>query len=274
MGYIALKDPLREDARDSIALTKRAGIRTVLITGDHRLTAQSIATEVGIEAMDEMIIEGKDLDAISDEDLIEKAKTVAIYARVSPGHKLRIVKALQSNREVVAMLGDGVNDAPALKAADVGVAVGSGTDVAKEVADMVLLDDNFKTVVMSIEQGRVIFQNIRKVFVYLVADDFSELFLFLAAMAFGLPLPLLAAQILWINLVEDGFPDIALTTEQEIVGVMDEKPRDPNEPILNKPIRKWLTAIFFITGLARFFPSSLFGRPRAIWKKQGRSYSR
>ena len=263
VGYIALKDPLREDARDSIALTKRAGIRTVLITGDHRLTAQSIAAEVGIEAMDEMIIEGKDLDAVSDEDLVEKAKTVAIYARVSPGHKLRIVKALQSNREVVAMLGDGVNDAPALKAADVGVAVGSGTDVAKEVADMVLLDDNFKTVVMAIEQGRVIFQNIRKVFVYLVADDFSELFLFLAAMAFGLPLPLFAAQILWINLVEDGFPDIALTTEQEIVGVMDEKPRDPNEPILNKPMRKWMTAIFFITGLAAFL-SFFF-----IWKTTG-----
>lgn len=263
VGYIALKDPLREDARDSIALTKRAGIRTVLITGDHRLTAQSIAAEVGIGATDEMIIEGKDLDAISDEDLAEKAKTVAIYARVSPSHKLRIVKALQINREVVAMLGDGVNDAPALKAADVGVAVGSGTDVAKEVADMVLLDDNFKTVVKAIEQGRVIFQNIRKVFVYLVADDFSELFLFLAAMALGLPLPLLAAQILWINLVEDGFPDIALTAEQETAGVMDEKPRDPNEPILNKPMRKWMTAIFFITGLAAFL-SFFF-----IWKTTG-----
>lgn len=263
VGYIALKDPLREDASDSIALTKRAGIRTVLITGDHRLTAQSIAAEVGIGATDEMIIDGKDLDAISDEDLAEKAKTAAIYARVSPSHKLRIVKALQSNREVVAMLGDGVNDAPALKAADVGVAVGSGTDVAKEVADMVLLDDNFKTVVKAIEQGRVIFQNIRKVFVYLVADDFSELFLFLAAMALGLPLPLLAAQILWINLVEDGFPDIALTAEQETAGVMDEKPRDPNEPILNKPMRKWMTAIFFITGLAAFL-SFFF-----IWKTTG-----
>lgn len=263
VGYIALKDPLREDARDSIALTKRAGIRTVLITGDHRLTARYIAAEAGIGATDEMIIEGKDLDAISDEDLAEKAKIIAIYARVSPSHKLRIVKALQSNREVVAMLGDGVNDAPALKAADVGVAVGSGTDVAKEVADMVLLDDNFKTMVKAIEQGRVIFQNIRKVFVYLVADDFSELFLFLAAMAFGLPLPLLAAQILWINLVEDGFPDIALTTEQETAGIMDEKPRDPNEPILNKPMRKWMTAIFFITGLAAFL-SFFF-----IWKTTG-----
>ncbi|MFA5022746.1 MAG: HAD-IC family P-type ATPase [Candidatus Paceibacterota bacterium] len=250
IGYVAIKDPLREDARDSIALAKRAGIRIVLITGDHRLTALSIANEVGIDSTEETIIEGKDIDLLSDQELAERAKTISIYARVSPEHKLRIVQALQSQKEVVAMLGDGVNDAPALKMADVGVAVGSGTDVAKEVADMVLLDDNFKTVVKAIEQGRVIFQNIRKVFVYLVADDFSELFLFLAAMSLGLPLPLVAAQILWINLVEDGFPDIALTTEQEIAGVMDEKPRDPDEPILNKPLRNWMISIFFISGLA------------------------
>ena len=252
IGYIALKDPLRIDAKDSIALTKRAGIRTVLITGDHRLTAQSIANEVGIEASLEMILEGNDLDNLSDKELEEKVKNISIYARVSPSHKLRIVNALQARGEVVAMVGDGVNDAPALKMADVGVSVGSGTDVAKEVADVVLLDDNFKTIVKAIEQGRIIFQNIRKVFIYLIADDFSELFLFLVAMAFGLPLPLLAAQILWINLVEDGLPDIALTTEQETFGVMDEKPRDPKESILNKPMKQWLLSIFFITGLAAF----------------------
>jgi Ca2+-transporting ATPase len=176
---------------------------------------------------------------------------------------LRIVDALQANGEVVAMLGDGVNDAPALKSADIGVAVGSGTDVAKEVADLVLLDDNFKTVVKAIEQGRVIFGNIRKVFVYLVADDFSELFLFLGSIAMGFPLPLLPAQILWINLVEDGLPDIALTTEQETKGVMNEKPRDPKEPILNKPIKRWITTIFFVTGLAAFL-SFFF-----LWKLTG-----
>src|SRR3989344_4687025 len=159
---------------------------------------------------------------------------------------------LQANGEVVAMLGDGVNDAPALKSADIGVVVGSGTDVAKEVADLVLLDDNFKTIVKSVEQGRVVFENVRKVFVYLVADDFSELFLFLASMAMGFPLPLLPAQILWINLVEDGLPDIALTTEQETKGVMDEKPRNAEEPILHRPLKLWMTAIFFITGLAAF----------------------
>ncbi len=252
VGFVAIKDPLRADARQAILETKRAGIRTVLITGDHRNTALAIALEVGIGGSEETILEGKDVESMDADALKEKAKTITIYARVSPSHKLKIVQVLQANNHVVAMIGDGVNDAPALKAADVGVSVGSGTDVAKEVADVVLLDNNFKTIVKAIEQGRVVFENIRKVFVYLIADDFSELFLFLAAMIFGLPLPLVAAQILWINLVEDGFPDIALTTEQETNGVMDEKPRDPNEPILNKPLRQWMTVIFFATGLATF----------------------
>jgi Ca2+-transporting ATPase len=189
---------------------------------------------------------------MTDEELKKKAGSISVYARVSPRHKLRIIDALQANGEVIAMLGDGVNDAPALKSADIGVAVGSGTDVAREASDLVLLDDNFKTIVKAIEQGRIAFENIRKVFVYLVADDFSELFLFLANMALGFPLPLLSAQILWINLVEDGFPSIALTTEQETKGIMDEKPRDPKEPILNKPLKIWMAAIFFITGLAAF----------------------
>ncbi|MDP2933957.1 MAG: cation-transporting P-type ATPase, partial [bacterium] len=263
VGFIALKDPLRQDAKESIAITKKAGIRTVIVTGDHKLTAKAIAEEIGLETKDENIIEGKDLEIISDDELKERAKNISIYARVSPRHKLRIVNALQANGEVVAMFGDGVNDAPALKSADIGVVVGSGTDVAKEVADLVLLDDNFKTVVKSVEQGRVVFENVRKVFVYLVADDFSELFLFLGAMAMGFPLPLLPAQILWINLVEDGLPDIALTTEQETKGIMEEKPRNPKEPILNKPLKKWMAAIFVITGLAAFL--SFF----IIWKLTG-----
>lgn len=263
VGFIALKDPLRQDAKESIAITKKAGIRTVIVTGDHKLTAKAIAEEIGLETRNENIIEGKDLEIIGDDELKEKAKYISIYARVSPRHKLRIVDALQANGEVVAMLGDGVNDAPALKSADIGVVVGSGTDVAKEVADLVLLDDNFKTIVKSVEQGRVVFENVRKVFVYLVVDDFSELFLFLGAMAMGFPLPLLPAQILWINLVEDGFPDIALTTEQETKGVMDEKPRNPKEPILHRPLKLWMTAIFFITGLAAFLSFII------LWKLTG-----
>ena len=263
VGFIALKDPLRQDAKESILIAKKAGIRTIIITGDHKLTARAIAEEIGLEANDKNILDGRDLEKISDDELKEKSKIVSIYARVSPRHKLRIVDALQANGEVVAMLGDGVNDAPALKSADIGVAVGSGTDVAKEAADLVLLDDNFKTIMKAVEQGRVIFGNIRKVFVYLVADDFSELFLFLTSIAMGLPLPLLPAQILWINLVEDGSPVIALTTEQETKGVMDEKPRNPKEPILNKPLKLWMTAIFFITGLAAFLSFFFF------WKLTG-----
>ena len=249
VGFIALKDPLRADAKEYIDVTKKAGIRTIIVTGDHRLTARAIAEEVGLDARDENMIDGKELETISEETLREKAKHVSIYSRVSPRHKLRIVSALQTNGEVVAMLGDGVNDAPALKSADIGVAVGSGTDVAKEVADVVLLDDDFKTIVKAIEQGRVVFSNIRKVFMYLVADDFSELVLFLGGLAMGLPLPLLPAQILWINLVEDGLPNIALTTEQETRGVMEEKPRSPEEPILNKQTKSWMAAIFAITGV-------------------------
>ena len=258
VGFIAIKDPLRPDAKESIAITKKAGIRAVIITGDHRLTAQAIAQEIGLEAEDKNILEGKDIEAMTDEILKEKSKYVSIYARVSPHHKLRIVRALQDNGEVVAMVGDGVNDAPALKKADIGVTVGSGTDVAKEVSDLVLLDNNFKTIVEAVEQGRVIFANIRKVFAYLVADDFSELFMFLAAMACGLPLPLLPAQIFWINLVEDGLPDIALTTEQETEGVMDEDPRSPKEPILNMDLGRWMFSVFVITGFAAFLSFLFF----------------
>ena len=253
VGFIALKDPLRQDAKESILTTKKAGIRTVIVTGDHKLTAKTIAEEIGIAATKDKIIEGKELEIMSDEELREKSKYVTIYARVSPYHKLRIVRALQYNDEVVAMFGDGVNDAPALKTADIGVAVGSGTDVAKEVADLVLIDDNFKTILKAIEQGRVIFENIRKLFIYMVSDDFAELVLFLGCMVVGSPLPLIPAQILWINLVVNGFPDIALTAEQEIEGMMEEKPRDPKESMLNKPMKKWMTSLFFISGLAAFF---------------------
>ncbi len=263
VGFIALKDPLRPDARESILTTRKAGIRTIIVTGDHKFTAKAIAEEIGIEAKNENILEGKELENMSDDELKKEVKSVSIFARVSPKHKLRIVDALQSNGEVVAMLGDGVNDALALKVADIGVVVGSGTDVAKEVADLVLLDDNFKTILKAIEQGRIIFQNIRKVFIYLVSNDFSEILLFLGCVFFGLPLPLLPAQILWINLVEDSFPGIALTAEQETAGVMEEKPRSQKEPILNGPLRLLLISMFIINGAIALFSFTL------IWKITG-----
>ncbi len=252
VGFIALRDPLRPDVKETIATTKKAGIRTVIITGDHKLTAKTVAEEIGLSVKSINVLEGFELDKMSDSILRKKAKKINLYARVSPRHKIRIVKALQANGEIVAMLGDGVNDAPAIKASDIGVAVGSGTDVAKEVADLVLLDDNFTTVVKAVEQGRLAFENIRKIFIYLIADDFSELFLFIASISLGMPLPLLPAQILWINLVEDGFPNTALTTEKETAGIMNQKPRDPEEPILNRPMKLWMIAIFFVSGLTAF----------------------
>ncbi len=250
VGLIALEDPIRSEVVESILLTKRAGIRTIIVTGDHRLTAVAVAKKIGLDADDSRVLDGSDIETLSDSALAEKIKTVSVFARVSPKHKLRIVSALQSRGEIVAMVGDGVNDAPALKLADIGVAVNSGTDVAREVADLILLDNGFHSIVKSIEQGRISFANIRKVFTYLVVDDFSQLFLFLCAMLLGLPLPLLPAQILWINLVQDGLPDLALSTEQETSYVMDRPPRKHGEQILNRPLKLWLFAVSLAAGVA------------------------
>ncbi|MDH4330037.1 MAG: HAD-IC family P-type ATPase [Candidatus Moranbacteria bacterium] len=250
IGFIALKDPLRKDAKESVEKAQRAGIRPILITGDHKNTAKAIISELGIKVSDKEILEGKDLDEMDDQALLRKVKTVSIFARVVPEHKIRIVKALQGNGEVVAMVGDGVNDAPALKAADIGVSVENGTDIAKEVSDIVLLDDNFSVIIKAIEQGRLAKDNIRRIIVYLLADDFSELFLFFAAVILGMPFPLYPAQILWINLVEDGFPDMALTTESDTSGIMDRKPENPKDPLLSRSYKKFMFLVFLISGLS------------------------
>ncbi len=249
VGLIAIKDPLRSDAKHTVNNAREAGIRTVLITGDHRLTARTIAREVGIPTEDACAMEGPDIEAATDKELRKVSKTVCLYARVSPQHKLRIIRALQSNGEVVAMIGDGVNDVPALQASDVGIALGSGTDAAREASDIILLDNSLKTVLKTIEEGRIMFNNIRRIFVYLISDSFAELLLFIATISFGLPIPLLATQLLWINVVEDGLPNIALTTERDRHGIMQEPPRDPHEPILTPDMKRWLIFIFFTTGL-------------------------
>lgn len=249
VGLVAIKDPLRPDAKHAVNDAREAGIRTVLITGDHRLTARTIAREVGIPTEESCIMEGADIEAMTDEELRKVSKTICLYARVSPQHKLRIIQALQSNGEVVAMIGDGVNDAPALQASDVGIALGSGTDAAREASDIILLDNSLKTVLKTIEEGRIMFNNIRRIFVYLISDSFAELFLFIATISFALPIPLLATQLLWINVVEDGLPNIALTTERDRYGIMQEPPRDPHEPILTADMKQWLIFIFFVTGL-------------------------
>ncbi len=250
IGFIALKDPLRSDVGDSLTSAEKAGIKTIIITGDHAVTAEAIMSELGYYLEKDQICIGTEIDKMDDEELGKKVKRVKIFARVSPKHKIRIVKALQKNGEIVAMVGDGINDAPALKAANVGISVGSGTDIAKEVSDIVLLDSSFNTIVKAVEQGRMIYENIRRIIIYLLADDFSELFVFFIAMAFGWPLPLLAVQILWINLIEDGFPDAALTTENDKKGLMDVPPRNPKEPILSKSYKKFIFGVFLVSGIA------------------------
>jgi Ca2+-transporting ATPase len=254
-GFVALKDPVRKDVKKSIETTKRAGIRAIVITGDHRNTAKAIVNELGMNVEDREIKEGVDLDLIKDSELVNIVKKTRIFARVSPKHKIRIVKALQESGEVVAMVGDGINDAPALKSSDIGISVGTGTDIAKDVADIILLNNSFSVIVKAIEQGRIARENIRRIVIYLMADDFSELFLFFFALIIGLPFPLYPIQILWINIVEDSFPNIALTSENNAKGIMDEKPIPANESILSKPYKKFMGAVFIVTSLAA---SSLF----------------
>lgn len=249
VGFIGLSDPLRAEAKEAIDLCRKAGMRPIIITGDHLLTAKAIAKELGLGIGDKEIIEGKDLDAMSDLEFSERVKDIEVYARVEPRHKLRIVEAWQGKGQVVAMTGDGINDAPALKRADIGVALGSGTDVAKEVSDLILLTDSFNVLVFAVEEGRAIIDNIRKVITYLLSDSFTETILVGASVAFGWPLPVTAAQILWINLVEDGLPNIALAFEPKESGVLDRKPEAKNVPLLNGEMK----VIIFVIGILTDF---------------------
>jgi len=248
-GFFALKDPLRDEAKETISACSKLGIRPVIITGDHPFTARSIASEIGMEIDGKKIITGQDLDSISDKDLKTKVLDINVYARVNPEHKLRIIKAWQARGEVVAMTGDGVNDAPALKASDIGISLGNGTDIAKETADLILLDNNFKTIVEAVRQGRIIFNNIRKVITYLISDSFSEVILILGSLILNLPLAILPVQILWVNIINDGFPNFALAFEGDDKDSVLEKPVLKEEPIINKEMK----FIIFIAGLVRDF---------------------
>ena len=247
IGFIAIKDPLRPEAKETIEICRRAGIRPIMITGDHRLTARAIAAEVGLNVRGENIFTGEELDKIDDKELEKLVPKIDIYARVSPHHKLRIVKALQARGEVVAMTGDGINDSPALKAADIGISLGTGTDVAKETSDIILLDNNFKTIVAAVRQGRIIFNNIRKVILYLISDSFSEMIVIVGSIALNMPLAVLPAQILWINIVNDAFPNFALAFEKGDDSIMDKKPMKKNEPLMNKEMK----IIIFFVGIIR-----------------------
>ncbi|WEU40602.1 MAG: calcium-transporting P-type ATPase, PMR1-type [Candidatus Odinarchaeum yellowstonii] len=234
-GLVGMMDPPRAEVKDAIKLASKAGIKTIMITGDHPNTAAAIAKELGILKEGELVITGSQLDAMGLEELEKIVEKVKVYARVSPKHKLQIIKALKKKGSILAMTGDGVNDAPALKSSDIGVAMGiAGTDVAKEASDMILADDNFTTIVAAVEEGRMVYDNIKKVVRYLISTNFGEIITIFVGIIIGLPLPILALQILWINLVTDGLPALALGVEPAERDLMERRPRDPNENILSK----------------------------------------
>ncbi|MEA3503375.1 MAG: cation-translocating P-type ATPase, partial [Actinomycetota bacterium] len=240
IGLFGLQDPPRAEVSDAVATAKAAGISTVMITGDHPLTARHIATQVGIGGGDGYLI-GSDLDQMDDSELAEVVQHTSVFARVSPEHKLRLISAYREDGDPTAMTGDGVNDAPALKRADIGVAMGiTGTDVSKQAADMVLLDDNFATIVSAVEEGRVIYDNIRKFIKYLLTCNASELAVMIIGPFLGMPIPLLPLQILWMNLVTDGLPALALGVEPAEDDVMNRPPRSANETIFGGGVVQYI----------------------------------
>jgi Ca2+-transporting ATPase len=256
LGLVAMEDPIREGVREAIQVAQCAGIRVKMITGDYRRTAERIATLIGLPVGEDQVMDGDALNQLSDAQLAERIENVSVFARIRPKDKLRIVRALQKSGEIVAMIGDGVNDAPALKRANIGVVVGTATDVAKETADLILLDNNFKTVVAAVEEGRIIFENIRKVVAYTLSNSFAEVLVIFGAMLLGWPAPLLVAQILWIHLICDGPSDIVLGFEPKESGIMEEPPKSLNEPILNT---LGLSLIGIISTVSAMVGLGLFG---------------
>ena len=235
VGLISMIDPPREESKKAVADAKRGGIRTVMITGDHKVTATAIAKQIGIFEDGDIALSGVELDKMSDEELGEKLEHVSVYARVSPEHKIRIVDAWQKKGKIVSMTGDGVNDAPALKQADIGVAMGvTGTEVAKDAAAMVLTDDNFATIVKAVENGRNLYRNIKYAIQFLLSGNFGAILAVLYASIAGLPVPFAPVHLLFINLLTDSLPAIALGVEPHTSDVMNEKPRPADESILTK----------------------------------------
>ena len=235
LGMQGMMDPPRAGVREAIDGCRQAGLRVIMITGDHAATASAIAQDLGIARAGDPILTGGQMADMDESEIMEACKSVSVYARVAPDQKLQVVHALRRSGEVVAITGDGVNDAPALKAADIGIAMGkSGTDVARQAADMILADDNFVSIYAAVEEGRVTFDNIRKVTVFLVSTGVAEVIAILAALALGWPLPFLAAQILWLNLVTNGFQDVALAFEPGEPDVLRRPPRDPGEGLLSR----------------------------------------
>jgi Ca2+-transporting ATPase len=252
VGLSGMYDPPRPEAKVAVAKCRAAGIRVVMITGDHPGTATAIARELGITSTHDVAITGIELEELSDAELRQRVPKIGVYARVTAEHKLRIIHAWKANDAVVAMTGDGVNDAPAIKGADIGIAMGkSGTEVTKQAADMIITDDNFATIVAAVEEGRGIYDNIRKTLQYLLAGNVGELLLMTICVAIGLPTPLLPIQLLWINLVTDGLPALCLATDPIDAEVMKRQPRRRTERITNpKFVRTMLLTGLLTAGVA------------------------
>jgi potassium/sodium efflux P-type ATPase len=260
VGLQGMIDPPRTDVMDAVKGCKKAGIKIVMITGDHAATASAIAKMLGITGEESGVMTGKEIEAMSDDELFNKVKDVSVFARVSPKHKLRIVEQLIRYGEVVAVTGDGVNDAPALRAAHIGIAMGkSGTDVAKEASDMVLADDNFASIFAAVEEGRVVYDNIKKVTLFLISCGFGELIAIIGTIVMGYPIPYIPAQILWLNLVTNGLQDVALAFEPAEKGVLNRPPRNPKEGILSSlmVLRTLLMGITLAAGTLFLFISNL-----------------
>jgi Ca2+-transporting ATPase len=232
LGLVGIGDPIRKEATAAIQICRRAGIVATMITGDHPVTAKAVAKELGILEQGGSIWSGRELANATEQELAAQVDSVRVYARVAPDQKLKIVRAFQARGHLVAMTGDGVNDAPALKQAEIGVAMGiTGTDVAREASSLILLDDNFATIVGAVREGRKIYDNLRRFVRYAVTTNSSEILVMLIAPMLGLPIPLLPLQILWVNLVTDGLPGLALAAEPEEANIMDRPPRPPRESI-------------------------------------------